>query len=114
MARRKTILKVAEPKSEWCVNEADIEKYSKAVVAKALSPSRLMEYVTDYVQPLFIADEPEELQALRTAIDSRYPEFQKRYKAGDDSDELEKDLQFIEEEMLYQVGLEVGRRVSRD
>jgi hypothetical protein len=60
-----------------------------------------MEYVVEFVQPLFDADGPGEANALRTAIDSRYPEFRKRYKAGDRSDELEGHLTFIEEQMLY-------------
>jgi hypothetical protein len=114
MARKKSNLKLAEPKSDWSANDADIEKYARALVAKALSPSALVEYVTDYIQPILMRDDPEEAIALRTTINSRYPELRRRQDAGDHSHDLEVDLSWIEERLLYHVGMEVGRRITRD
>jgi hypothetical protein len=102
-----------EAKSDWSIDEAGIQKYSKALVAQVLSPSSLMQYVMDHVQPAIIAHEPEELNLLRAALDSRYPEFRKRYEAGEIKDG-DLNLQIIEEQVMYFVGLELGRRVSRD
>lgn len=42
---------------DWAIDEAGIEKYSKALVAQVLSPARLMEYVMDHVQPIYIPNE---------------------------------------------------------
>jgi hypothetical protein len=104
-----------EAKSDWSIDEAGIEKYSRALVAEVLTPSRLIEYVMHHVQPVYIPDEPQAVNDLRTAIDSRYPEFRKRFEAGErNNEELNLNLRVIEEQMAYFVGLEVGRRVSRD
>jgi hypothetical protein len=98
-------------KRDFFIDDADIEKYSKALVAEVLSPSRLIEYVMDHVQPVN-SDEPQSLIALRTAIDSRYPELRERYRAGERNNEAL--LEVIEEQVVYFVGLEVGRRINRD
>lgn len=42
---------------DWAIDEAGIEKYSKALVAQVPSPARLMEYVMDHVQPIYIPNE---------------------------------------------------------
>jgi hypothetical protein len=55
----------------------------------------------------------EEADALRTAIDSSYPELRKRYDKGEKGD-FEVDLDWIEQMFSYYIGLEVGRRVSRE
>jgi hypothetical protein len=65
----------------------------------------------DHVQRIN-SDEPQSPIALRTAIDSRYPELRERYQAGERNNQAL--LEVIEEQVVYFVGLEVGRRVSRD
>ena len=99
-------------KVETGFDEAKIEQLSKRIVGKAFSPQQLMNHVTEFV---FILGEDADVTALRTAINHRYQELRERYEASNfEDDEAKADLNIIEESMLYYIGLEVGRRVSRD
>ena len=81
-------------------------------MGKAFTPQQLMNHVTEFVWTI---GEDDDVNALRTAIDRGYPETRERYETSNFEDEEAKaDLNLIEESMLYYIGLEVGRRVSRD
>ena len=73
MARKRSNLKLAEPKSGWSVDEAKIAELSKRIVGRALSPATLMDHVENHiimtVQPDEIADA--EALALRLIVTIR-------------------------------------------
>jgi len=103
---------MAKVETRW--DEAKVEQLIRRIVARAFSVKQLMNHVTDYV---WTTDEnaDADVLALRTAIDPKYQELRERYEASHFNDqEAKADLNLIEEELLYYVGLEVGRRVSRD
>jgi hypothetical protein len=54
------------------------------------------------------------LAGLRAAINSDQPKILKRYNAGDKEDNTVIEMEMIERDVLYYIGLEVGRRVSMD
>jgi hypothetical protein len=63
----------------------------------------------------FIEQETEDADALRRAIDARYPDFKELAEGETDEDkQAVNHLRIIEEQLMLHIGLELGRRVSRD
>lgn len=69
----------------------------------------------DYMTTILNSHQAEsDLAGLRRAINSDYRKILKRYNAGDKDGNTVIEMEMIERDVLYYVGLEVGRRVSRD
>ena len=115
MATKKTKFKSAPRKrskaSESCVDEPKIKEFSKKIVDRALSPFNLMDYMTNIMNS---HQAETDLAGLRMAINTDYRKILKRYNAGDKDGNTVNEMEMIERDVLYYVGLEVGRRVSRD
>jgi hypothetical protein len=60
-------------------DEEKIASISKRIVDEAIRPRALAEYILNYLDD----EAGEELPALRTAIDSRYPEFRERFERAE-------------------------------
>jgi membrane-bound lytic murein transglycosylase MltF len=88
-------------------DEAEILNVSRQIVDKALQPSALADYILDHVDECAAED----LRALRTAIDSRYPEFRERFERGERGD-VTTELTIIDEMVKFHIGVAVGRRVK--
>ena len=101
----KTILEIQ--KKDRGRDETTIARLAKQIVAKALSPEELLLHVDN-----FIEQETEDAEALRCAIDARYLDYKEI--ADEETKEAHYQLQIIEEQLMLHIGLEIGRRVSRD
>jgi hypothetical protein len=84
-----------------------IAELSARIVYEALDPRRLCDYILNYCDD----EAGGAIQALRTAIDPRYPDFKERYDRGERGD-VETELRVCEEQVNFHVGIAVGRRVS--
>ena len=88
--------------------EAEILNVSRRIIDKALQPQAVADYILDHLDNEAAKDD---LLALRSAIDSRYPEFRKRYEKGERGD-VETELTIIDEQVKFHIGVAVGRRVK--
>jgi len=87
-------------------DDAKILHVSSRIVDRALQPFALADYILNHLDD----EQAENLLALRTAIDSRYPEFRRRFDEGE-RDDIAPELTIIDELVKFHVGVAVGRRV---
>jgi len=85
---------------------AQILNISRRIVDTTLQPQALADYILDCLDE----HAAEDLRALRTAIDSRYPEFRERFEGGERGD-VGAELNVIDELVKFHIGVAVGRRV---
>ena len=97
---------MSRKQKQLAYDAAEILNVSRRIVDKALQPQALADYILNYVDD----EAAEDRLALRTAIDSRYPEFRKRYEKGERGD-VGTELHIIDELVKFHVGVAVGRRV---
>ena len=89
-------------------DEAEILNVSRRIVDQALQPQAVADYILDHLDNEAAKDD---LLALQSAIDSRYPEFRKRFENGERGD-VTAELHIIDELVKFHVGVAVGRRVK--
>lgn len=89
-------------------DDAKIAALSSRIVAKALQPFALADYILNYLDD---GQAGEGLPALRSAIDDRYADFKERYDKGERGD-VEAQLNIIEELVKFHIGVAVGRLVK--
>jgi hypothetical protein len=90
------------------VDTPKIAELSASIVCEALDPRRFCDYILNYCD----GEARGAIDALRTAIDPRYPDFQKQYARGERGD-VETELKVIEEQVKFFIGVAVGPASQR-
>ena len=87
-------------------DEEKIASISKRIIDKATQPNALAEYFLNYSED----EAGEEMDALRSAINSDYQDFRQRFVQGERGD-VETELNVIREQALFHIGVAVGLRL---